>query len=72
MGRLLAGLLAVVTAALVALAAIWLLGQLLQFLGVFLAGLAGVLAGLLWFLVLAVLLGGLAYFLASVYRRPGA
>lgn len=70
MSRLLASLLAALSLAALALAAIWLLGQLLRFLGIFLSGLAAVLAGLTWFLLLAALLGGLAYFLASAYRRP--
>ncbi|WP_041230607.1 hypothetical protein [Deinococcus peraridilitoris] len=70
MWRLFTSLLAVVLLAGIALAALYLFGQLLGFLGVFLAGSALVLAKLVWYLLLAALLGGLTYFMASLYRRP--
>lgn len=70
MPRLLLSLLALVLLAAAGLLALYLLGQLLVFLGIFLRGSAGVLARLLWFLLLATLTGGLAYFLGSVYRKP--
>lgn len=70
MARLFASLLAVVLLAFVALALVWLVGQVLTGVGVFLAGAAGVLGRTLLYLLLATLLGGVAYFLASAYRKP--
>lgn len=70
MVRLLAYLVAAVAVVAAALLAVWLLGQVLVFLGTLLAALAGVLGKLAWYALLAGGLGGLTYFLASVYRRP--
>lgn len=70
MTRLLTTVLAGVLLALLALAALWLLGQLLQGLGGVLAGLAGLLLGLLRYLLVAGVLGGVVYFLASAWRLP--
>lgn len=56
--------------AVTALAALWLGGQLLAGLGAVLTGAAGTLLRLLWFLTLAGLIGGLAYFVGSAWR-PG-
>lgn len=64
-------LLGVALLAITALGALWLLGQLLAGLGAFLAGTAGVLLRLLWFLAVAGLLGGVAFFLASAWRPAG-
>lgn len=69
MTRFVSSALAVVLIAALALFGVWAAGQVLQFLGVVLASLAVVLARLAWFLLLASVLGGLAYFLASVYRK---
>ncbi|PYE54992.1 hypothetical protein [Deinococcus yavapaiensis] len=69
MTRLVSSALAVLLIAAFGLFAVWLAGQVLQFLGVLLTSLAVVLARLAWFLLLAAVLGGLAYFLASVYRK---
>ncbi|WP_148234923.1 hypothetical protein [Deinococcus maricopensis] len=69
MARLLAYLLLIVVAAFALLALVWLVGQILTGVGLFLAGAAGVLGRTLLFLLLAALLGGVAYFLASAYRR---
>lgn len=69
MARLFSSVLVVIVAAALALAAVWLLGQLFIGLGALLAGVAGVLAGALRFLLVAGFCAGLAYFLASVYRR---
>lgn len=64
-------LLGVALLAVTALGALWLLGQLLAGLGAFIAGTAGVLLRLLWFLAVAGLLGGVAFFLASAWRPAG-
>ena len=64
-------LLGVALLAVTALGALWLLGQLLAGLGAFLAGTAGVLLRLLWFLAVAGVLGGVAFFLASAWRPAG-
>ena len=74
MTRLLLALAGVLLLAVLALALVWLAGQLLAGLGVFLVGTAGVLGRLLGFLLVTGLLGGLAYFLASAWRpvrEPG-
>ncbi|GAA5512139.1 hypothetical protein Dcar01_00853 [Deinococcus carri] len=68
MTRVLFALAGVVLLALTALALVWLAGQLLVGLGAFVVGLAAVLARLLRFLLLAGVLGGLAYFIASAWR----
>ncbi|GBF04873.1 hypothetical protein DAERI_030039 [Deinococcus aerius] len=68
MTRLLIALAGVVLLAVTALALVWLAGQLLVGLGAFVVGMAGVLARLLRFLVVAGLLGGLTYFIASAWR----
>lgn len=70
MGRFVSGLVAVVVVVIAALVLLWALGYVLQFLGIFLTGLASVLASLAWFLLIASVSCGVAYFLASVYRRP--
>ena len=57
--------------AVLALAAFWLLGQLIVGVGAFLVGAVGVLAGLLKFLLVAGVLCGLVYFVTSSWRRPG-
>lgn len=68
MTRLLLALVGVVLLAVIALALVWLAGQLLVGLGAFVVGAARVLARLLAFLIAAGLLGGLAYFIASAWR----
>ncbi|UBV43844.1 hypothetical protein LAJ19_06415 [Deinococcus taeanensis] len=68
MTRLLLALAGVVLLAVTALGAVWLLGQLLTGLGVFIVGAAGVLGRLLWFLMLTGLLSGAVYFVASAWR----
>lgn len=70
MTRLLLGLAGVVLLAVVALALIWLAGQVLVGVGALAVGTAGVLLKLLWFLVVVTLLGGLVYFVANAWR-PG-
>ncbi|WP_229752868.1 hypothetical protein [Deinococcus aerophilus] len=68
MARLILAILGVVLLAVVSLALVWLLGQVLVGLGVFVVGLAAVLSRLLWFLIVAGALAGLVYFLASAWR----
>ncbi|WP_188963846.1 hypothetical protein [Deinococcus aquiradiocola] len=70
MTRLLVALLGVVLLAILALAAVWLLGQVLGGLGAFVVAAASVLAGLLKFLLLAGVLCGAVYFVTSSWRRP--
>ncbi|WP_235692550.1 hypothetical protein [Deinococcus aquaedulcis] len=70
MTRVLLALAGVVLLAVTALALVWLLGQLLTGLGIFIVGAAGVLGRLLWFLLVAGGLSGLVYFVASAWR-PG-
>lgn len=70
MTRLLLSLAGVILLAVVALAVIWLVGQVLVGAGSLAVGTAGVLLKLLWFLVVAALLGGLVYFVANAWR-PG-
>lgn len=57
--------------AVTALAAVWLAGQLLSGLGAFIVGASTVLWRLLWFLVMATVLGGLVFFVASAWRPSG-
>lgn len=71
MTRVVFFLLGVALLAVTALGALWLLGQLLAGLGAFIAGTAGVLLRLLWFLAVAGLLGGVAFFLSSAWRPAG-
>ncbi len=68
MARLILAILGVVLLAVAALALVWLLGQVIVGLGVFVVGLAAVLSRLLWFLIVAGALAGLVYFLASAWR----
>ena len=68
MTRLLLALAGVVLLAVTALAAVWLLGQLLTGLGLFVVGAAGVLGRLLWFLLITGVLAGVVYFVASAWR----
>lgn len=70
MTRILLGLAGVVLLAVTALGLIWLVGQLLLGAGAFAVGTAGVLLRLLWFVVVAGLLGGAVYFVANAWR-PG-
>ncbi|PTA69236.1 hypothetical protein [Deinococcus arcticus] len=70
MTRVLLALAGVVLLAVTALALVWLLGQLLTGLGIFIVGAAGVLGRLLWFVLVTGLLSGLVYFVASAWR-PG-
>jgi hypothetical protein len=72
MSRLLLVLLSVTLLVLLALAGLWLIGQLLSGLGGFLVASALVLGGALRFAVLGALLGGLAYVLGSAWRPPNA
>lgn len=71
MTRVVFFLLGVALLAVTALGALWLLGQLLAGLGAFIAGTAGVLLRLLWFLAVAGVLGGVAFFLAGAWRPAG-
>ncbi|MBZ9753406.1 hypothetical protein K7W42_21460 [Deinococcus sp. HMF7604] len=71
MTRLLLALAGVVLLAVTALAAVWLVGQLLTGLGAFIVGTAGVLGRLLWFLLVAGGLSGLVFFVASAWRPAG-
>ncbi|GAA0522223.1 hypothetical protein [Deinococcus depolymerans] len=68
MTRLLLALAGVILLAVTALAAVWLIGQFLTGLGVFVVGAAGVLGRLLWFLLVTGLLAGLVYFVTSAWR----
>ena len=71
MTRLLVALLGVLLLALLGLAGLWMLGQLLSGVGAFVVGAARVLAGLMRFLLLAGVLCGVVYFVTSSWRRPG-
>ncbi|KEF35034.1 MULTISPECIES: hypothetical protein [Deinococcus] len=66
--RLLLAATGVLLLALLALALVWLAGQLLVGLGAFVVGTAQVLWRLLGFLASAGFFGGLAYFVASAWR----
>lgn len=68
MTRLLLGFAGVILLAIVALAVIWLVGQVLVGVGGIAVGAAGVLLKVLWFLMVAALLGGLVYFVANAWR----
>ena len=68
MTRLFVLLLSVVLLAVLTLTGVWLAGQLLSALGTFVVAAAGVLAGLLRFLLLAGVLCGLVYFVTSSWR----
>lgn len=70
MTRLIVAVLSVVLLALLALAGVWLLGQLLTGLGALIVGVASVLGGLLKFLLAAGVVCGVVYFVASGWRRP--
>ncbi len=70
MVRFLVALLGVVLLALLALAGVWLLGQLFTGLGAFVIGTAGVLGRLAWFLLVAGVLCSVVYFVTSSWRRP--
>ena len=70
MARLVVALLGVVLLALLALAGVWLLGQLFIGLGAFVVGAAGVLGRLIWFLLVAGVLCSVVYFVTSSWRRP--
>ena len=69
--RLVFALVGVTLLAVTALAVIWLAGQVLAGLGLVVAGTAGVLFKLLWFLIVAGVLGGLVYFVTSAWRPAG-
>ena len=71
MTRVVVAVIGVLLLAVLGLAAFWLLGQLIVGVGAFLVGTAGVLAGLIKFLLLAGILCGLVYFVTSSWRRPG-
>lgn len=66
--RVLIALLGVLLLACTALALVWLAGQLLAGMGLLLVGTAGVLLRLLWFLLLAGVLGGLVFFVTNAWR----
>lgn len=68
MSRLLLALAGVVLLAVTALGLIWLVGQLLVGVGALAVGTAGVLLKLLWFLVVAGLVGGAVYFVSNAWR----
>jgi hypothetical protein len=68
MARLILAAVGVVLLAIAALSLVWLLGQLLVGLGALVVGTAAVLWRLLGFLLVAGVLGGIAYFLASAWR----
>lgn len=68
MTRILLALAGVILLAVTALAAVWLLGQLLTGLGLFIVGAAGVLGRLLWFLLVTGVLAATVYFVASAWR----
>ncbi|GGQ97005.1 hypothetical protein [Deinococcus ruber] len=72
MTRLIVAVLSVVLLALLALAGVWLLGQLLTGLGALIVGVASVLGSLLKFLLTAGVVCGVVYFVASGWRRPHA
>lgn len=68
MTRLLFALLGIILLAVTALALVWLAGQLLVGLGVFVVGAAGVLGRLLWYLAFTGVLAGIVFFVASAWR----
>lgn len=68
MSRLLLAVAGIILVLLLALAALWLAAQLVVGLGLFVVSVAAVLLKLLWFLVLAGLLSGVVYFVASAWR----
>lgn len=68
MTRLLFALLGVILLAVTALALVWLAGQLLLGLGVFVVGAVGVLGRLLWYLTFTGVLAGIVFFVASAWR----
>lgn len=70
MSHLLLFVIGVLLLCVTALAALWMAGQLLVGLGTLLTGAAGVVLQLLWFGALALLLGGVTYFIAHAWR-PG-
>jgi hypothetical protein len=70
MTRAAVAVIGVLLLAVLGLAAFWLLGQLIVGVGAFMVGMAGVLAGLLKFLLLSGVLCGLVYFVTSSWRRP--
>ncbi|WP_425147357.1 hypothetical protein [Deinococcus sp.] len=70
MTRLIVALVGVVVLALLALAGVWLLGELLTGLGGLIVGVASVLGGLLKFLLVGGVVCGVVYFVASSWRRP--
>ena len=72
MARLVVALLGVVLLALLALAGVWLLGQLFIGIGALVVGTAGVLGRLIWFLLVAGVLCSVVYFVTSSWRKPGA
>ena len=69
--RLVFALVGVILLAVTALAMIWMAGHVLAGLGRVVAGTAGVLFKLLWFLIVAGVLGGLVYFVTSAWRPAG-
>ena len=70
MTRLIVALVGVVVLALLALAGVWLLGELLTGLGGLIVGVASVLGGLLKFLLVGGVVCGVVYFVASSWRQP--
>ncbi|WP_240740781.1 hypothetical protein [Deinococcus sp. Arct2-2] len=68
MTRLLFALLGIILLAVTALALVWLAGQVLVGLGVFVVGAAGVLGRLLWYLAFTGVLAGIVFFVASAWR----
>ena len=68
MSRVILALIGVILLAVVALALLWLLGQVMAGVGAFVVGTAGVLSRLLWFLIFTGVLSGLVYFVASAWR----
>ncbi|MFC4637059.1 hypothetical protein [Deinococcus hohokamensis] len=68
MTRMLFALAGVVLLAITALAVVWLVGEILAGLGAFVVGASVVLWKLLWFLILAGVLGGLVFFVTSAWR----
>lgn len=68
MSRVILALLGVILLAVVALALLWLLGQLMVGVGAFVVGTAAVLSRLLWFLIVTGVLSGLVYFVTSAWR----
>jgi len=69
--RLLLTVLGVALAALLGLCALWLLGELVSGIGQVLVAAAALMIGVLRFAVVAGVLGGLTYVLASAWARPG-